>query len=122
MGHNVISHEELETLIKNGAMVTPEKEIVEIPGLSDLVSKLSDMINNNEFLAKKQQDQTREILSSVLSQLTTRQSIDVTPIANAIANIRPQIQVIPCPGFTFNITRNARNLMTSVDVVPKVAR
>ena len=127
MVHKKISADELNELVEMGSEVEFEKDSVTVPGLSELILKLTEIIKanealskSNEALASSQQQQTRALLTAVIEELSSnRQSVDTKPIAKAISNIQPQIIQQSARSFTFEIERDQRGRMIKVEAIPK---
>jgi len=113
-----ISQEEIDELVKSGAKISHDKEKVEIVGLQDLVQKLSDIISSNKQISESQNQQTQQMLSSIIEKLSSSGTIDTAPIATAIAGFKPHIIQSQNKGFVFDIVRNDRNLITSIKAEP----
>lgn len=121
-----ISQEELDELISLGAEIEHEEEErgpIELKGLNELVQQLSKIAKANEAIAAKQSER----LTDVLEKLTVacgQQKINLNPIINMVRELKELAtpREVERPSYEFNIQRDNRGLMQSVQAIPTSKR
>lgn len=119
---NIISEAELMELSADGAKITFEEEEsgpVEIDGFKELIAQISRVAKSNEVIAAKQSEQ----ITMVLEKLVTacgQQKINFNPIINMVRELKElaKPKEVERPSYEFNIQRDNRGLMTSVEAIP----
>lgn len=123
---DLISDEELMELVALGADIEheeDEKGPVEVEGFKELIAQMSRLAKSNEVIAAKQSEQLTEVLEKLVTACG-QQKINMNPIINMVRELKElaKPQVIERPAYEFNIQRDNRGLMKSVEAIPMNAR
>ena len=120
MPHKPITPKELIALANGGASITTQadpKEPVVITEMDSLISHVKRIAEANEALVQKQNTHIEEVLTQLVSEMN-KDKMDIAPLTSLLADIRINTRTDK-QGYTFNIQRDHRGRMDSVDVTPK---
>jgi hypothetical protein len=124
----MISQEELLETINNGGTFTADEEEedrgpIELKGLNELVQQLSKIAKANEAIAAKQSESIIEVLEK-LTVACGQQKINLNPIINMVRELKElaKPKEIEHASYEFNIQRDNRGLMQSVQAIPTSKR
>ena len=120
MPHKPITPEELFALANGGARIDVEKdpkEPVVITEMDSLIQYVRRIAKANEALVQKQNVHIEEVLDRLVGEMK-KDKMDMTPLVSLLADIRLNTRTDK-QGYTFNIQRDGRGRMDSVDVTPK---
>ena len=124
--HKLISEDELFQIVKDGGTFEPEEKEhgpVELKGFGELVAQLSRIAKANEESAAKQSERLTEVLENIVIACG-KQKVNFNPIINMVRELKELAKPkdIVHHSYTFEIHRDNRGLMTSVDAIPTTER